>query len=89
MMIYVDPQTGALRKEAAPGTVPLQLTPELRNAISTSHQGLVEVPSPVPDGGVTVDLQGRFQSPLFATIDANGQIKIRHLHELSESGDQQ
>ncbi len=89
MMIYIDPQTGAILKEPAPGTLPLQLTPELQNAFSTSHQGLTEVPNPVPGGGVKVDLQGRFQSPLIATIDASGKIKIQHLHELPESSDQQ
>lgn len=88
MTIHIDPRTGALLKEPAPGTVPLQLTPQLKNALSTSHQGLVETPSSVPGGGVKVDLQGRFQSPVFATIDANGKLKIQHLHELPQSGDQ-
>ena len=87
MMIYIDPQTGAILKEPAPGTVPLQLTPDLQKALSTSHQGLVEVPSPVPGGGVTVDLQGRFQSPLFDTIYADGKLKMRHLHATPESGE--
>ena len=87
MMIYIDPQTGAILKEPAPGTVPLQLTPELQNALSTSHQGLVETPSSVPGGGVKVDLQGRFQSPLVVTIDADGKVKMQHLDETPESGD--
>ena len=89
MVIYIDPQTGAILKEPAPGTVPLQLTPELQNALSTSDQGLVEVPSTVPGGGVKVDLQGRFQSPLFATTDANGKVKLHHLHlhETPEPGE--
>jgi hypothetical protein len=87
MMIYIDPQTGAILQEPAPGTVPLQLTPQFQNAFSTSHQGLVEVPSAVPGGGVEVDLQGRFQHPFIATIDANGKLKMQHLHELPQSGD--
>ena len=87
MTIYIDPQTGAILNEPAPGTVPLQLTPELQNALSTSDQGLVEVPSSVPGGGVTVDLQGRFQSPLIATTDANGKVKIQHLHEMPGTDD--
>jgi len=87
MRIYSDPRTGAILQEPAPGTVPLQLTPQLQNAFSTSHQGLVEVPSSVPGGGVQVDLQGRFQSPLFTTIDANGKVKIQHLHEMPQSSD--
>ena len=89
MTIHIDPQTGAILNEPAPGTVPLQLTPEIQNAFSTSDTGLVEVPSAVPGGGVKVDLQGRFQSPVFATIDANGKVKILHLHEMPESSDQE
>ena len=88
MMIYIDPQTGAILQEPAPGTVPLQLTPELQNAFSTTHQGLAEVQMSGPGGGVKVDLQGRFQSPLFATVGASGKTKIQHLHELPESVDQ-
>jgi hypothetical protein len=87
LTIYIDPQTGAILKEPAPGTVPLQLTPQLQNAFSTTHHGLAEVLMTAPGGGVKVDLQGRFQSPLFATVDANGKIKIHHLREATEPGD--
>lgn len=87
MMIHIDPQTGEILKGPVPGTVPLPLPPTLRRALSTSHQGLFETPSPVPGGGVKVDLQGRFQSPVFATIDANGKLKLQHLHEIPEPGD--
>ena len=87
MRIYIDPRTGVILKEPAPGTVPLQLTPELQNAFSTSHHGLGETPGSVPGGGVKVDLQGRFQSPLFVTIDADGKVKLRHLDEAPETGD--
>lgn len=90
MRVHVDPQTGAILPEPAPGTRPLQLTPQEQNTLSTSHEGLVEVPSPLPGGGVKLDLQGRFQSPLIGTIDANGKVKIEHLgepHETHESGE--
>ena len=76
MVIHVDPQTGAILKEPAPGTVPLQLSPQLTNSLSTSHQGLVETPSAVAGGGVKVDLQGRFQNPLIVTIDADGKVNL-------------
>ena len=81
MTIYIDPQTGAILKEPAPGTVPLQLTPQLLNALSTSHQGLAETPSSVAGGGFKLDLQGRFQNPLIVTIDADGKLKMQHLGE--------
>jgi hypothetical protein len=81
MTIYIDPQTGTILRQPAPGSVPLQIGPELRNALSTSHQGLFETPSAAPDGGVKVDLQGRFQSPLIVTIDGEGTTRIQHLGE--------
>jgi len=87
MMIHIDPKTGAILDAPAPGSVPMQMTPDLANALSTSHQGLVETPSPVPGGGVIVDLQGRFLSPLVGTIDADGNLKIQHLHRPSAAGD--
>src|SRR5712691_7100731 len=81
MTIHIDPQTGAILKEPAPGAVPLQLSPQLRNSLSTSHQGLVETPSAAAGGGVKLDLQGRFQNPLIVTIDADGKLKMQHLDE--------
>jgi hypothetical protein len=85
MKIHIDPQTGALTKDAAP-TAPLSLSPAEQNAFSTSHQGLVETPSPVPGGGVMIDLQGRFQHPLSATIDDAGKLTIHHLDPTPGSG---
>jgi len=87
MTIHIDPVTGRLLKEPAPGSVSLQLPPQLQNALSTSHQGLVEVPSPKPGGGMMLDLQGRFQSPLMATIGADGKVSMHHLGEPAKSDD--
>jgi hypothetical protein len=78
MKIHVDPQTGAVIPEPAPGTPPLELSPQERNALSTSHEGLTEVQSSVPGGGYSIDLQGRFQSPLTATIGPDGKARIGH-----------
>ena len=86
LLIHIDPQTGTILKEAAPGSVPLQLTPGLRDALDTSHQGLVEVQGTRPGSGVKVHLQGRFRNPLVATTDASGKVTIQHLHEPAESG---
>ena len=60
--VYVDPQTGVIRDGPAPGTVPPPSSPQEQNALSTSTEGLVLVPSPVPGGGMMIDLQGRFKS---------------------------
>ena len=89
--IYIDPETGeqttppsaaaplfessqsATAKEAAQSAT-------LHTAVSdmTSDEGLEEEPSPVPGGGMKVNLQGRFQQPLVATIDPEGKVHIQH-----------
>ena len=84
MTVHIDPKTGAILKEPAPDSVPLQLSPREQNALSTSHEGLVEVPSGVPGGGFKLDLQGRFQSPLIATIGEDGKVRMQHLGEPAE-----
>jgi hypothetical protein len=80
MKAFVDPQTGVLTREPAPGAAPLELSPAERNAFSTSHEGVVEVPSTVPGGGFKLDLQGRFQSPLTATVGPDGKVTTQHHH---------
>jgi hypothetical protein len=80
MKAFVDPQTGAFTREPAPGTAPLELSPAERNAFSTSHEGLVEVPNTVPGGGFKLDLQGRFQSPLTVTVGPDGKVTMQHQH---------
>jgi hypothetical protein len=87
MRAFVDPQTGGLVREPAPGTAPLELSPAESNAFSTSHQGLVEAPSTVPGGGFKLDLQGRFQSPLTATVGPDGKVTTQHQHADGPSGD--
>ena len=78
MRVFIDPQTGGFLSEPPPGATQPELSPQERNALSTSHQGLVEVPSTVPGGGVGLDLQGRFQSPLTATVAPDGKVTIEH-----------
>jgi hypothetical protein len=84
MIVYIDPVTGALLSGPAPGAVSLQISPQEQNALRTSDQGLVAQANPIPGGGVKLDLQGRFQSPLLMTIDANGNVVMHHLGETSE-----
>ena len=77
LTVYLDPQTGEFipPKEA-------EIMPEERftpfAVTGTLHDGLEERPSTVPGGGTMVDLKGRFQSPLTATIDSSGQVMIKH-----------
>jgi hypothetical protein len=77
MRIYRDPVTGEVGEPPAEAPAQGPLPPD--EALSTSSEGLVETLSPAPGGGVMVDLQGRFRSPLIATRDAEGKVTIRHL----------
>lgn len=66
MRVYVDPKTGAILHEP-----PQQIAPEeLPTPASQSGEGLVE--RPAPGGGVMIDLQGRFMSPITATAAPDG-----------------
>ena len=78
LTVHIDPQTGRFTTKPG-GGIPMQLSPAEANALSTSHLGLVETLSPRPRGGALVDLQGRFQSSLVATVDAQGKVTIQHL----------
>ena len=77
LRVYIDPETGEYITPPQ-GKVSTAEKLETRTAFSTSHDDLVEVPSPVPGGGTMIDLKGRFRSPLTATIDSNGKINIGH-----------
>ncbi|MGH8562822.1 MAG: hypothetical protein ACREXW_01540 [Gammaproteobacteria bacterium] len=71
---YVDPVTGETLER------PHEMAPalELDDTHATSARGLHEIVSPEPGGGVSVDLEGRFQVPLEATVTPDGRPSIRH-----------
>lgn len=88
MRVYVDPSTGQVLKEPPQGAAgSLTITPAERNAFSTSHEGLVQTPAGVPGGGVRLDLKGRFQSSLMATVGPDGKPQIKHLGEAERAHD--
>jgi hypothetical protein len=72
-VVHIDPATGQLASTPGRETQTM-FDEEMRNRLSTSSQGLVETPSPVPGGGTMVDLQGRFQNAFVATVDDSGQV---------------
>ena len=81
---------GPKEKEAAASsdqTVPRARTVE--EQLSTSTEGLREVPSPVPNGGTMVDLRGRFKNTMVLVsapqepLDARCVSTPDLLHELS------
>jgi hypothetical protein len=75
--VTIDPETGdfidppaaeqATRGQSTGGNSALAAS-----ALSTYHGDLVAVPSPTPGGGLMVDLRGRFQQVMKATIGPDG-----------------
>ena len=73
----IDPETGEFVNP------PEQETPAASesiqpSALSISAETMEEESSPVPGGGVMIDLKGRFQSPVSATVEGNGETTIEH-----------
>jgi hypothetical protein len=82
MVIVVD---GAGKIVQAPQATDVRAI--LGNAVSTSSQGLVETPSPVPGGGTMVDLQGRFQNAMTMQIDEHGNVTAPCLSGAAAAGE--
>ena len=77
MRAFLDPETGELSYESAP--LQLSKDAELARALSRSTEGLVEVYH--PEGHVTVNVEGRFQSVTMARINAGGQVETACVHD--------
>lgn len=72
MKVYIDPVTGEFL-EGPPQPILAEPVKDIRDPLSTSSEGLQQVPAPV-GGGVMVDLQGRFQQRVTATVDDAGKV---------------
>jgi hypothetical protein len=72
MRVYRDPATGAFG-EPPPNLV---LPPAIRS-LGSDAQALVETQSPTAGGGVMVDLRGRFDAAITATVDDGGRVGTR------------
>lgn len=70
---YYDPVTGEV------GTPPPRLPPSAAVSfdpgLTTSAEGLVEIPGETAGGGVKVELQGRFQSAVRARVSPDGSVR--------------
>ncbi len=73
---FVDPRTGSLVVPTPAKARNLELSPALRQAFSTSSEGLTEVT--LPGGTVKVHLEGRFMSATFATIGEDATVRVSH-----------
>ena len=81
LKVYIDPTTGAFLPGPAPGAEVLQVPPSEAAAMSRSSVGLVETPNSGPAGGVKLNTQGRFLSPLIATMGPDGKVTQKHISE--------
>jgi len=72
LIIHVDPATGAILDEPAPGATKLAVPAELAERWSTSDEGLVQEPH--ASGGVYMNLQGRFENGMVATVTTDGKL---------------
>ena len=85
-IVYIDPDSG---QAVAPSPEQTDALQQALQAVGKdrsknfSDEGLQVVIE--PDGSESVDLQGRFQSYLHATIDKNGKITIDHQSSGAES----
>ena len=72
MRAYFDPQTGKIGPPPPNQAAPHASAAE-QNAYSTSSEGLIVVPA--PGGGEMIDLQGRFETSITATLKPDGTVE--------------
>lgn len=82
---FTDPSTGKLMERQPENVAPLTLSTAEKNAVSTSGDGLAEAPISI-GRGYKIHLQGRFQSPMIATVDDSGKVRTFHLHPFATGG---
>ena len=78
---FIDPDTGQLTSlpQTPLARQGLALGIEELNAMRTEHAGLRQ--EVVPGKGIKLDLQGRFMSSTFATVQSPGEISISHTED--------
>lgn len=71
---YIDPETSQFVSQPEQD-VPIDGNPIETSTLSSSTEKIEEKSSPVPGGGMMIDLKGRFQNPIIAAIKCNKQNK--------------
>lgn len=75
--VAVDPANGQVVPATVAADAPgIHASPELADALSTSHKGLAEEPVPGVPGAYRVDLRGRFQSAMVAVVMPDGSVEV-------------
>jgi hypothetical protein len=75
IVVYIDPVTGEFLPGLTPGVIP---PPDAAAVVKIPSTQFSEVPSSVPGGGNMIDLKGQFRTPLVATMDADGNVTVKH-----------
>ncbi len=83
LRVQLDPETGEI--VPVTGLDKAELDRQMSQMLNRSADGLREARH--ADGGVSVDLEGRFQSLSVATIDSTGQVQTRCLSSEQERKD--
>jgi hypothetical protein len=86
IIVYIDPKSGEFTNGPSEG-LPVQRPQQSLEQAGEPVSQLNETLSPVPGGGVTIHLGRRAFTPLTATIDADGKLRLEHLPSLPDSPD--
>ena len=86
IVVYIDPQTGEFTNQPS-GRLPVQGPQQSLEKAGEPVSQPDEILSPVPGGGVAIHLGERGLTPLTATIDADGKLRLEHLPSLPDSSD--
>ena len=81
IFVHIDPVTGQVLKDPPAASSAGETRHPLLYSAPAETPQVLELPSPTPGGGVMVNLNGQFHTPLVATIDEHGHIKFEHRPE--------
>jgi hypothetical protein len=85
LVVHIDPVTGRIvPKPPATSGDPLTVAPQLQSTPAPDTD-FVEEASPVPGGGVKVNLKRRFHQPLIATTKPDGGVSVEHRPAVPET----
>ena len=86
IVVHIDPKSGGFTS-APSGPMPTHGLQQSLEKVGDRGAELHETLSPVPGGGVVIDLGERSFTPMTATIDANGKVRLEHLPSQPDSRD--
>ena len=88
MVVHIDPKTGKITTPAVESQK-AEILQQSSQAIQKPRPQLYETLSTEPGGGIVIELDDRFLTPLTATVDADGKMRLKHLPAGSRPGGQE